>query len=112
VHKAGELVTEIAMASREQAQGIEQVNKAVTGMDEIAQQNAANAEESASASEELNAQAMHMKEMVAALIRLVGESRDSNSRKGFIPTDEMDPEDLPETGTVQPYGPSKAGESR
>jgi len=51
-HKVGELVSEIAISSREQAQGIEQVNKAVDGMDKIAQRNAANAEESASTSEE------------------------------------------------------------
>ncbi|HKL22228.1 MAG TPA: methyl-accepting chemotaxis protein, partial [Tichowtungia sp.] len=43
--KVGELVAEIAAASSEQADGIEQVNKAVTEMDKVTQQNAANAEE-------------------------------------------------------------------
>ncbi|MCP3952658.1 MAG: methyl-accepting chemotaxis protein, partial [Desulfobacterales bacterium] len=51
--KVGELVGEIAAASNEQAQGIGQVNTAVTEMDKVTQQNAANAEESASASEEM-----------------------------------------------------------
>ena len=55
--KVAELVGEIAAASEEQAQGIEQVNTAVAEMDKVTQQNAANAEESASAAEELNAQA-------------------------------------------------------
>jgi methyl-accepting chemotaxis protein len=50
-------VAEITAASREQAQGIEQVNKAVMDLDKVVQQNASGAEESASASEELNAQA-------------------------------------------------------
>ena len=52
-----ELVAEIATASREQSQGIDQVNTAVTQMDKVTQTNAASAEESASASEELTAQA-------------------------------------------------------
>ncbi|MCP3952943.1 MAG: hypothetical protein GY697_12110 [Desulfobacterales bacterium] len=42
--KVGELVGEIAAASNEQAQGIGQVNTAVTEMDKVTQQNAATAE--------------------------------------------------------------------
>ena len=70
--KVGELVGEIAAASNEQAQGIDQVNKAVVEMDKVTQQNAANAEESASASEEMNAQAAQMKGVVGELFILVG----------------------------------------
>ena len=70
--KVGELVSEIAMASSEQAQGIEQVNLSVTEMDKVTQQNAATAEESASASEELNAQAEELKGFVAELTAVVG----------------------------------------
>jgi methyl-accepting chemotaxis protein len=70
--KVGELVGEIAAASTEQSQGIEQVNIAVTEMDKVTQQNAATAEESASASEELNAQAEEMKGYVADLSAMVG----------------------------------------
>jgi len=69
--KVGELVAEIAGASNEQAQGIDQVNMAVAEMDKVVQQNAANAEESASASEEMNAQAEEMKGMVSELVSLV-----------------------------------------
>jgi methyl-accepting chemotaxis protein len=72
--KVGELVGEIAAASNEQAQGIEQVNTAVTEMDKVTQSNAATAEESASASEEMSAQAEQMKVMVGELIALVGGS--------------------------------------
>ncbi len=70
--KVEQLVGEIAAASREQAMGIEQVNKAVTEMDKVIQQNAANAEESASASEEMNGRAGEMKEFVEELVALVG----------------------------------------
>jgi methyl-accepting chemotaxis protein len=67
-----ELVAEIAAASKEQAQGITQVNVAVSQMDKITQSNAASAEESASASEELNAQASALRTSVDELSQLVG----------------------------------------
>ncbi len=69
--KVGELVAEIAAASNEQAQGIDQVNNTITQMDKVVQQNAASAEESASASEEMSAQALNMKKMVDELVELV-----------------------------------------
>ena len=67
-----ELVAEVAGASREQTQGITQINTAVSQMDKVTQSNAASAEESAAAAEELNAQAISMKESVAELLQLVG----------------------------------------
>ena len=66
------LVAEIAAASQEQAQGISQINTAMSQMDQVTQSNAANAEESASASEELSAQAEEMRRMVLELQALVG----------------------------------------
>ena len=74
--KVAELIDEIAAASTEQSQGIEQVNTAVAEMDKVVQQNAANAEENASASEEMNAQAEEMKSFVNDLMALVGGSTD------------------------------------
>ena len=70
--KAGDLVAEIAGASREQSQGIDQVNKAVNEMDKVTQSSAANAEESASASEEMSSQAEQLKDFVRQLTALVG----------------------------------------
>lgn len=70
--KVSELVGEIAAASGEQAQGIDQVNISVTEMDKVTQQNAATAEESAASAEELNAQAEEMKSFVADLSKLAG----------------------------------------
>ncbi len=66
-----ELVAEVSSASREQNQGISQVNTAVGQMDKVTQSNAANAEESAAAAEELNAQAYAMKNSVTELLSLV-----------------------------------------
>ena len=77
--KVGKLVAEIAAASKEQSQGIEQVNRAVAEMDKIVQQNAANAEESASASEQMNSQAEEMKEMVGELKDIVGNQKGKTS---------------------------------
>ncbi|MGO9019859.1 MAG: methyl-accepting chemotaxis protein [Syntrophobacteraceae bacterium] len=70
--KMAELVGEISAASGEQAQGITQISKAVSEMENVVQRNSSNAEESASASEEMNAQAGQMKEFVAELAILVG----------------------------------------
>jgi methyl-accepting chemotaxis protein len=69
--KVAELVGEISAASSEQAQGIAQVNKAALEMDRVTQQNAAHAEESAAASEELTAQAATMRGFVGDLVTLV-----------------------------------------
>ena len=76
--KVGELVGEIAAASSEQSQGVEQINKAVSEMDRVVQKTAASAEESASASEEMNAQAEQMKVYVDELVAVVGGSRNGN----------------------------------
>lgn len=81
-NKVGELVAEIAAASNEQAQGIEQVNKAVADMDKITQQTAANADESASASEGMNAQAEQMKGFVKQLVSLIGGKVKSKTVSG------------------------------
>ena len=69
--KVASLVSEIAAASAEQSQGIDQVNIAISQMDQVVQRTAASAEESASVSEELNNQARTMKDMVALLAALV-----------------------------------------
>ncbi|HMK66297.1 MAG TPA: methyl-accepting chemotaxis protein, partial [Thermodesulfobacteriota bacterium] len=69
--KVEELVGEIAAASHEQAQGVEQINRAVAEMDKVVQRNAANAEESASASMEMNSQADLMKQFVGKLAAMV-----------------------------------------
>lgn len=73
--KVGELVSEIAAASQQQAEGIEQVNKAVSDIDRVVQETAANAEESASTSEEMNAQAQQLKLFVKELSVLVGGTK-------------------------------------
>jgi methyl-accepting chemotaxis protein len=85
VVKSGELVGEIAAASQEQAQGIEQINRAVSDMDKVTQQSSANAEESASASAEMRAHAEQMEGFVSSLVVLIGGKgkKEKNARPGL-----------------------------
>jgi methyl-accepting chemotaxis protein len=69
--KIGSIIDEIAAASQEQSQGIELINKAVAQMDKVTQQTAANAEDSASAAEEMNTQAEKLKNFVCDLSAIV-----------------------------------------
>ncbi len=66
VKRVTDLMSEISAASMEQTSGIEQVNQAVTKMDETTQQNAALVEEAAAAAESLEEQARSLVEAVAA----------------------------------------------
>ncbi len=66
------LVTEVATASKDQSQGVAQINRAVTQVDQVVQTNAASAEEGAAAATELNAQANALRAAVQALQELVG----------------------------------------
>jgi methyl-accepting chemotaxis protein len=65
------LVNEIAAASQEQAQGVDQINNSVAQMDKVTQSNAAGAEQTAAASQELSAQAAEMSGTVTELVALV-----------------------------------------
>ncbi|OPY86914.1 MAG: Methyl-accepting chemotaxis protein II [Syntrophaceae bacterium PtaU1.Bin231] len=79
--KVTTLVGEIAAASQEQAQGIHQINKAVAEMDKVVQQNVTSAEESAGASEKMNFEAAHLRNVVGDLTTLVGISKASQVEK-------------------------------
>lgn len=64
VKKVGDIISEIAAASSEQSAGIDQINKAVSQMDEMTQQNAALAEEASAASESSVSKAVDMVKLV------------------------------------------------
>ncbi len=98
VTKSGELVGEIAAASGEQAQGIDHLNQAVQEMDKVVQQNAASAEETASITQEMNAQSTVVKNLVIGLSGLVG-AQDRT---------EGDPEEPHEPHPVRTRIPAKA----
>ena len=81
------IVADIAHASAEQASGIEQVNKALTQMDEVTQQNSALVEENAATAKTLEHQAKAMDERVAFFKLDDGATNDPGWRepgnKGF-----------------------------
>ncbi|NLI80778.1 MAG: methyl-accepting chemotaxis protein [Deltaproteobacteria bacterium] len=74
--KSRGLIGEIAQASREQSQGIEQVSTAISEIDKVTQQVASHAEDSASVAKEMHSQAVTMSAEVVALIRLVTGKKD------------------------------------
>ncbi|MBI5578000.1 MAG: hypothetical protein HY895_02505 [Deltaproteobacteria bacterium] len=101
-HKVGELLREIAAASDEQAQGIEQINRTVVEMDKTVQQNAAGVEQSAGASKEMNVQANRVKEIVQELVDMVGMTQNLR-RMGAerARTGEPRPVSKPETAVTE-----------
>ena len=65
VKRVTDIMSEITAASQEQSAGIEQVNTAITQMDEVTQQNAALVEEAAAAAESMEEQAGNLMQAVA-----------------------------------------------
>ncbi len=94
-----ELVAQIASASAEQTQGITQVNTAVSEMDKVTQSNAASAEESSSAAEEMRAQAGTLRRAVGELLTLVDGhcGNQSASAAGPAPAQERENQPVPAT---------------
>jgi methyl-accepting chemotaxis protein len=65
IKRVNDIMAEIAAASSEQSTGLDEINKAVTQMDEMTQQNAALVEEAAAAAESLMSQAEQLATNVA-----------------------------------------------
>jgi methyl-accepting chemotaxis protein/methyl-accepting chemotaxis protein-1 (serine sensor receptor) len=70
----------VNLGSQEQARGIEQISKAIAQMDQVTQGTAASAEEGASASQQLSAQAEAMGHAVRKLSRMVGDTSETHVR--------------------------------
>ena len=71
VRRVADILGEITAASQEQSAGIEQINQAITQMDDVTQQNAALVEQAAAASQAMQDQAARLAEAVA-VFRLDG----------------------------------------
>lgn len=71
VKRVTDIMSEISVASREQSSGIEQVNQAVTQMDEVTQQNATLVEQAAAAAESMQEQAQALIHAIS-IFRLSG----------------------------------------
>lgn len=73
INKTSNLIGEISISAKEQSEGMNQIATAMGEIDQVTQQNAATSEEAAAAAEELNAQAVSMKETVNIIAEMVGE---------------------------------------
>ncbi len=106
--RVGELIRELALASDEQANGIEQISRATVEMDHVVQQNAASAEESASISRNLGNEAGRMRGAVIELIRLIGGRK---SRKEIPISEGAEATPARTAGKAPPPAPDSAPET-
>jgi methyl-accepting chemotaxis protein len=100
--KVKTLVDEVNLGSQEQARGIEQISKSIAQMDRVTQTTAAQAQQSASASEELSAQAEATKQVVLRLAVLVGGGGshvDEPAPPGSLPGAAANPVTIPVKGS-------------
>jgi len=106
IKKVTDIVGEIAAASAEQSTGIEEVNKAITQMDEMTQQNAALVEEAASASESLSDQADNLGKLIAYFT-----TGDATGSDGLSPKVHHAHTDTERRSAKRPWSDSKQAES-
>ena len=107
VASADALVAEISTAAKEQSQGIQQVGVAMTQLDKVTQGNATNAQQSASAAEQLNSQAHVMQDTVSFLRSLVTGVQVTNrsGNNGSAPRAKValrQPQGLPSRAAARP----------
>jgi methyl-accepting chemotaxis protein len=112
VKKVTDVMAEIASSSREQASGIEQVNKAITMMDDVTQQNAALVEEASAAAQALTEQASSLTQLIARY-RVEESSAEEAPRSALrpaaaAPAVERRAANRPLTGKKRPAAPDIA----
>jgi methyl-accepting chemotaxis protein len=83
IKQVADIVAEIASASQEQSTGIDQINRALTQMDEVTQQNSALVEENAASAKTLEHQSQAMNEKVAFF--KLDHGGESHARKAPAP---------------------------
>lgn len=82
------MVAEIATASREQSQGVNEINKAMNQLDQVTQSNAAAAQQASTVAEQLRAQGSTMERVVSELISTVegkGTARNTAAASASVP---------------------------
>ncbi len=89
VKRVTDIMAEIASASIEQSSGIDQINGAITQMDEVTQQNAALVEEAAAAAESLEEQAQVLSDAVA-MFKVAGVA--AGGARPLAPTERRGPD--------------------
>ncbi|MFZ6644571.1 methyl-accepting chemotaxis protein [Undibacterium sp. TJN25] len=99
VQHVADIMSEITAASQEQSSGIEQVNLAITQMDEMTQQNAALVEQAAAAAESMEEQAVALAQTVSVF--KMAAHAGATLRSAAVPAPRLEPK-------VMPLAPRKA----
>ncbi|HEY0846216.1 MAG TPA: methyl-accepting chemotaxis protein [Noviherbaspirillum sp.] len=97
VKRVNDIMGEITAASREQSEGIEQVNQAISRMDEVTQQNTLLVEQAAAAAESMQEEARSMTELISVF--KFGSRADTPLVRDITPTASVTP--LPRRNTQQ-----------
>jgi methyl-accepting chemotaxis protein len=103
IKKVAEIVSDIAAASGEQATGLDQVNAALSQMDEVTQQNSALVEENAATAKTLEQQSLAMNDRVGAF-RLTDEPSAGEARQRPVVAFKRP---APEAARERPAAPAK-----
>ena len=112
VKRVTDIIAEITAASQEQAQGIDQVNKAIMQMDETTQQNAALVEETTSASQSMKDQAKElMSQMEMFIVGSAGAPSPARVPAGAKSAGKPVAA-APKLGLKKPGVPGKTGEAK
>lgn len=91
IKRVTDIMGEITTASREQTAGIEQINQAITEMDNVTQQNAALVEQAAAAAESLQDQAASLAQVVSVF------KTGASTTTVAVPRSAVTPSHLPKT---------------
>ena len=79
------LSDEVHVGSEEQSKGVERISKAILQIQKVTQQNAASAEEGASAGAQMSAEAEHLQSAVVQLREMIGIRKETASEKKRAP---------------------------
>ena len=99
--RVSDRVSEVAVASRQQAEGIDQLTRAMSEMDRVIQRNASISEESAAAAEDMNGHAEQMNRITRSLTTIIGgnDKKFHRVKNGGIRKPEK-PKQLPNTAAL------------
>ena len=106
VTAADVLVAEIAMAAKEQAQGIQQIGGAMAQIDKVTHANASSSEQTSSAAEQLTSQALLLQENVEHLRTLVVDSQGDQASASAANTARQSPPRRASRQSVPARGPA------
>ena len=104
IKKTAELVQDVAASSMEQATGVTQINKAMTSVDTVTQQNASSAEELSSTAEELAAQSEALQQLMG-FFKVASEKKTASGvRKQLLNSKQTAAERLAVSSEIKPNG--------